>query len=194
MLSTPFLTMPVNIEDTLDETERIVAILANEGVQSIIIGAIALAVHQYDRLTKDVDLGVNISVNQMEELLELLVEQGYEAKLHLTDPEYPLGGVIDIPGPFGLVRIMNFGERFPDAIQDALAAEPIRIWEKSELQVIPIPQLVALKLYAGGWKALSDVVELLKSNPDENLDVIGEICRNYGLRGWSKVMEELRAS
>jgi hypothetical protein len=56
---------------------------------------------------------------------------------------------------------------------------------------MPIPQLVALKLYAGGWKSLADVVEMLRRNPEVDLVELGETCRKYRIRGWEKVMEEL---
>lgn len=184
--------MAHNIEDTLYEAERISIILANEGVQAIVIGAIALAAHQYVRFTKDVDLGVNITVLHMASIYELLLAKGYNAEFHQPDAVDPLGGVIDVTGSFGLVQIVNFGDRFPAVIQDALASEPIRTKPNGGLQVIPIPQLVALKLYAGGWKSFADIVELLRRNPDENLESIGNICRKYRLAGWKKVMQELR--
>ena len=59
------------------------------------------------------------------------------------------------------------------------------------LRVIPIPQLVALKLYAGGLKSHSDIVELLRRNPEVDLEAIRETCRKYRLRGLDKVLEEL---
>jgi len=184
--------MKNNIKDALDEAERIGEILERDGVQVIVIGAIALAAHQYVRFTNDVDLGVNITVSQMAHLQKVLQEQGYTTEFREPDAADPLGGVIDVTGSFGAVQIVNFGDRFPAAIQDAFASEPIRSDSNSGLQIIPIPQLVALKLYAGGWKGLADIVELLRRNPNENLEVIGETCRKYRLHGWDKVLEELR--
>jgi hypothetical protein len=99
--------------------------------------------------------------------------------------------VIDITGAFGVVQIVSFENRFPAAIRDALAGEDIRTLPNGGLRVMPIPQLVALKLYAGGWKSLADVVELLRRNSETDLEKVGEICRKYRLRGWEKVMEEL---
>jgi hypothetical protein len=49
-----------------------------------------------------------------------------------------------------------------------------------------------LKLYAGGLKSLADIVELLRRNPQADLDMIGQTCREYRLRGWDRVLEELR--
>jgi hypothetical protein len=177
--------------DSLREAEVIAALLAGEGVECLVIGAVALAAHRYIRFTQDVDLGVNADLKQMRHLIELLRSRGYDAVFHEPDAEDPLGGVIDITGAFGVVQIVSFENRFPAAIRDALAGEDIRTLPNGGLRVMPIPQLVALKLYAGGWKSLADVVELLRRNSETDLEKVGEICRKYRLRGWEKVMEEL---
>lgn len=175
----------------LREAENISSILQQEGVECVVIGAIALAVHRYVRHTQDVDLGVNADLKQMRRLVEVLQSKGYDTVFHEPDGDDPLGGVIDISGAFGMVQIVSFEDRFPAAIRDALAGEDIRTSTHGSLRVIPIPQLVALKLYAGGWKSLADVVEMLRRNPEVNLVELGETCRKYRIQGWEKVMEEL---
>lgn len=184
--------MRADIDENLQEAERIATLLSGEGLPVLVIGAVALAAHRYVRFTEDVDLGVNIDIRQMRELAEMLRAAGYDTELHEPDGDDPLGGVIDISGEFGLVQIVNFGERFPAAIRDALNGEDIRVRPDGVLRVMPIPQLVALKLYAGGFKSLADIVELLRRNPEVDLDMIGETCRKYRLRGWGRVLEELR--
>ena len=184
--------MPWEMDDNLLEAERITAILAEKGIAAIVIGAVALAAHRYVRSTCDVDLGIDADLKRMRGLLEELRARGYQAELHEPDGDDPLGGVIDIHGTFGLVQIVNFGERFPAAIRDSFSGEDIRTRPDGGLRVMPIPQLVALKLYAGGWKSLADIVELLRRNPEADLEMIGETWRNYRLSGWGKVLEELQ--
>ena len=183
-----------DIEDTLREAETISLLLSEEGVKCVVIGAIALAVHRYVRHTHDVDLGVNADLKQMQRLETLLRSRGYEVAFHAPDGDDPLGGVIDITGSFGIVQIVSFENRFPAAIRDAMIGEDIRTSPNGILRVMPIPQLVALKLYAGGWKSLTDIVEMLRRNPEVDLEEIGETCKRYRIRGWRKVMEELGAS
>jgi hypothetical protein len=161
------------------EAEAIALLLAEEGLECVVIGAVALAVHRYVRFTEDVDL------------VEVLESKDYHVVFHEPDGDDPLAGVIDITGSFGMVQIVSFENRFPAAIRDALAGEKIPLQASSDLRVIPIPQLVALKLYAGGLKSLTDIVEMLRRNPEVDLEEIGETCRNYRIRGWGKVMEEL---
>lgn len=70
-----------------------------------------------------------------------------------------------------------------------LAARP-----GSALKLVPLPHLIALKLYAGGTKSRADVLELLMRNPE--LDVVGvrELCRSYRLRGLEELINEARAA
>jgi hypothetical protein len=62
-----------------------------------------------------------------------------------------------------------------------------------ELRIVPLPQLVALKLYAGGSKSRADIVELLRRNPDVDLAPIRQACRRYRLRGLDAILRELRS-
>jgi hypothetical protein len=59
------------------------------------------------------------------------------------------------------------------------------------LRIMPIPQLVALKLYAGGCKSHVDIVELFRRNTEVNVDKVSEICRKYRLRVLDKVLQDL---
>lgn len=166
--------------------------LATANVPFVVIGAIALAAHRYVRFTEDIDLGVLADLPQMRSLANLLTAEGYDVEFHEPDDNDPLGGVIDVSGPFGLVQLISFEGRFPAVIRDALEGENIRIRPDSMLRIMPIPQLVALKLYAGGWKSHSDIVELLRRNPEADVDAIRETCRKYRLRGLDQVLKDLR--
>ena len=183
--------MSEDAEANLRVAERIAALLAEREVPVVVIGAVALAAHRYVRFTEDIDLGVNADPMQMRALVESLRAEGYDAEFHEPDGDDPLGGVINVPGAFGLVQIISFEGRFPAAILDALQGEEIRIRPGSMLRIIPIPQLVALKLYAGGWASHADILELLRRNPQVDLEALRETCRNYRLRGLGKILEEL---
>ena len=135
--------------------------------------------------------GVNVAVARMKAVEERLRTKGYMTVFHEPDGDDPLGGVIDRSGPHGLIQVVNFGDRFPAVIQDALEGEAIQARPDLSLRVIPLPQLVILKLDAGGVKSLADCVELLRRNPEADLQEIGKLCRKYRLRGWNRVLAEL---
>jgi hypothetical protein len=58
------------------------------------------------------------------------------------------------------------------------------------LRLVPIPQLVALKLYAGGHKSKADIVELLRRNPDLDVKPIRAVCDKYKLKGLAALIRE----
>lgn len=176
--------------DLLEAAERIAEMLVEQGIRSIVIGAAALAAHRYVRHTEDIDLGVNIAVRDFTSLADRLRTAGFDVALREPDGQDPLGGVIDISGPFGLVQIVNFGERFPAVIESGLADATLRMREGGSLRIIPLANLIALKLYAGGMKSKADIVELLRRNPAADRDHILGMCRQYRLRGLEPLIRE----
>lgn len=183
--------MSDHTETNLQVAERIARMLVERDVPVVVIGAVALAAHGYVRFTEDIDLGVNADMAQMRALVEEMRKEGYEAEFHAPDGDDPLAGVINVSGTFGLVQVISFEERFPAVIRDALEGEEIRMRTDSALRIVPIPQLVALKLYAGGWSSRADIIELLRRNPEVDRELIRATCRKYRLRGIGRILDEL---
>ena len=177
-------------ESILSTAEAVIGVLKHHRVDAVVIGAVALAAYHYVRQTDDIDLGVNADLKTMRALTEALRHEGFTAELREPDGADPRGGVIDVSGTFGLLQIISFAERFPAVIDDALSAAKLVVREGSPLRLVPIPQLIALKLYAGGYKSKADIVELLARNPDVDLNVVRTVCKRYRLRGLEKLIEE----
>ncbi len=146
----------------IDAAEQVARILKDQQVESVVIGAMALAAYHYVRLTHDLDLAVNADIPTLRRLEEHLRRAGFQAELHEPDADEPLGGVLDVSGPFGKVQIVSFAGRFPGVIEDAIRAATAVVRPGSPLKLVPMPHLVALKLYAGGMKSRADIVELLR--------------------------------
>ena len=176
--------------DLLESAERIAEMLVEQGIRAIVIGAAALAAHRYVRHTEVIDLGVSIAVRDFPSLADRLRTAGFDVALREPDGQDPLGGVIDVSGPFGLVKIVNFGERFPAVIESGLTEATLRMREGGSLRIIPLANLIALKLYAGGMKSKADIVELLRRNPAADRDHIRGMCRQYRLRGLEPLIRE----
>ncbi len=175
----------------LDAAEEVAEILHANQIGAVVIGAAAMAAHHYVRLTHDIDLGVNASLQQLRLIENALTQARFTAELREPDGQDPLGGVIDVTGSFGLVQIISFADRFPAAIDDALQTATTCIRPNSVLKLIPLPQLVALKLYAGGLKSKADIAELLLRNPEADLDEIRQTCNRYRLNGLDAILTEL---
>jgi hypothetical protein len=176
----------------LRAAEDVITILQRHRIDAVVIGAVALAAYQYVRQTEDVDLGVNMDLSTLRAVAESLRESGYTVELREPDGSDPLGGVIDVTGSFGALQIVNYGDRFPAVIEDALRLATLVVREGSPLKVVPIPQLIALKLYAGGYKSKADIIELLLRNPDLDLDEIRSVCHQYRLAGIDELIAEAR--
>lgn len=179
--------------DMLQAAETVVEVLRRRQVDAVVIGAAALAAYRYIRYTEDLDLGVDADVTTLRAVRDELLGLGYAVELREPDGADPLGGVLDVSGPFGLLQVISYAARFPAVIQDALSASRLVVREGSSLRLVPLPHLVALKLYAGGSKSKADVVELLKRNPDTDMDEIRRLCAAYRLAGFDERLAEARA-
>jgi hypothetical protein len=177
-------------DGVVQAAEQVAGVLESHGVGTVVIGAVALAAHGYVRFTEDLDLGVSTDAGTLRHIAESLRTAGFDIELREPDGEDPLGGVVDVRGSFGLVQIVNYGGRFPAAIEDGLAAADTVIRPESRLRIVPLPHLVALKLYAGGTKSRADIVELLSRNPDADMDAIRDLCQKWRLPGLEPLIAE----
>lgn len=177
-------------EANLKAAERVVEVLERHNIDALVIGAVALAAYRYVRQTEDIDLGVNAPVSVLRAVADALRRDGFNAELREPDSEDPLAGVIDVTGPFGMVQVISFADRFPAVIDDALTEADTEIRPGSRLRLIPIAHLIALKLYAGGYKSKADIVELLARNPDLDLDAVRRVCARYRLPGLDELIRE----
>jgi len=174
----------------LQTAEEILGLLARHHLDAVVIGAVALAAHHYVRQTEDLDLGVNADLSTLRAVVESLRQAGFAAELREPDSDDPLGGVIDVSGSFGFIQIISFADRFPAVIDDAIRLSTLVVRKGSPLRIVPLPHLVALKLYAGGYKSKADIVELLAHNPDLNLDEVRAVCARYRLGGLEELIAE----
>ncbi len=170
--------------------ETVAGILKRHRIDAVVIGAVALAAYHYVRQTNDIDLGVNADLPTLRALVESLRQAGFTAELREPDGDDPLGGVIDVTGPFGLLQIVSYAGRFPAVIDDAVRTAKLVVRAGSPLRLVPISQLIALKLYAGGHKSKGDIVELLVRNPGLDLAEVRAVCERYHLSGLEELIAE----
>lgn len=170
-------------DGTLRTAERVAALLAELGVDAVVIGALALAAHDYPRATEDLDLAVAIPPSRLPDLARALGVERWDVELRLPDVDDPLGGVIDVRAAGAdIVQIVNFdnapGGGFPRLVMEAVRHSlPL---EGSSLRVADLFRLVAFKLYAGGRKSTLDVLQLLERN-EVDLDGLRRACLDLGL-------------
>lgn len=174
-----------SIDATLRVARNVAEVLAAHQANAIVVGAMALAVHNYPRDTVDLDLATAIEPQQLDAVAAELRTLGYEVDVHRPDPDDPLGGVLDVRGEGAiLVQVVNFSNPpaggFPRLVADALR-NGSALAPGEALVVTDLITLIAFKLYAGGSKSKLDILELLDRNPDLDLDDLRQRCRSYRL-------------
>jgi hypothetical protein len=183
---------------TLEAAKIVAQVLEELQVPSALIGAMALAAHNYPRATQDVDLGTDADPYTDLRLAKLALEKrGFMAELVTPDMDDPLGGVINVQRE-GLQRIqvVNFYNphhvriRTP-GLEAIRTAAPMGLG--GGIRVVDLPHLIALKLYAGGGQSMSDVSALLERNAPVDLEPIRDVCRRFQLDApLEKLLKELQ--
>lgn len=188
--------MEPETEATLQAAEVVVQVLAEQGLDVLLIGALALAVHGYERGTGDLDLALATQPAKLQALEPLFAARGWESQFRPPDGNDPLGGVLVLMAPGALpIEVVNFSNPpasgFPRLVHDALAtAQPLHAG--SRLRVMGVLPLIASKLYAGGRKSRLDIIELLERHPAVTEEELREMAERYGLTGELEAVLRLR--
>lgn len=174
--------------------ERVAAVASELGMSTALIGATALAAHNYVRGTADIDLAIAIDpFRELRRLEDRLKREGFRTELNLPDAEDSLGGVLRVWATAeddDPVEVVNFHNPLSPSSNPGLEAVQTAtpIGASTSLRCATLPHLIALKLYAGGRRDQADVLELLRRNPGADRARIREVCARYGSE---QVLEEL---
>lgn len=182
--------------------ERVARLARDAGIDTIVIGAYALAIHNVIRASLDFDLGTRVPLEDLYRLGRMIEETGLSIAMNSPDEHDDLGGKliiwdhVDEDGdPLEPVEIVNFlnplrPRRNPAA--EAIA-HAMTLAEMPALRYPTLAYLVALKLDAGGPKDQADVIELLRQNPDADVEAIRATCKKYGLDKIDELIEYARS-
>lgn len=182
--------------------ERIAQLARSLNIDTIVIGAYAMAIHRYVRGTLDFDLGSNVDIKELVRLQRAVEESGLSATLNRPDAEDDLGGKlivwteVDEDGdPLEPVEVVNFlNPHRPRRNPAARAIKNAIVLQENPAFAYPtLADLIALKLDAGGWKDLADVVELLRQNPDADLEGIRATAKDFGFDRIDQLIDDARS-
>lgn len=182
---------------TLALAERVASAARELGIETAVIGAIALAAHNYIRGTLDVDLATRVeSIDELRRLQQKLESIGLSTELRTPDEADPLGGVLEVweyaddeQIPINPVELVNFFNPYrPGTNPGTAAVRNASAIDGSSLRYVQLADLIALKLYSGSLRDRVDVVELLTRNPDADHERIRAACAPFGL---GDVLEQL---
>jgi hypothetical protein len=190
---------------TLTLAERVADAAEQVGIPTALIGGTALAVYRYTRGTEDIDLAAYVDpFTHLGRLERVLASEGLHTRLSEPDDDDPLGGMLSVweredsaGEPVDIVEVVNFLNPFRPGGSPARAAIlRATTLGSARLRCVTLPDLIALKLYAGGMEDLGDIVQLLALNADADLGSIRAIAGtfdSYGrLEGLIAEAEQLR--
>ena len=176
-----------------DLAERVAEAAQQLDIEMALIGASALAAHNYVRGTDDVDFGAAVDPHTALRALEqALLELGLHAELSMPDHEGDLGGVLrvweheDADGRrLDLVEVVNFYNPDRPRANPAKAAiqNAVFLDVHTKLKYVRLADLIALKLYAGSRTDLADIAEVLAKNPEADVDEIRTVAKPYDSTG-----------
>ncbi len=136
--------------------KELIESLKSHGVEFVVVGAHALAVHARPRFTEDIDLFVRRSVDNVDRLVGALQDFGLPVdpgpfRRFASDPRQM---VVLGHKPFA-VDLLNFldGVEFDDAIQDAIQSDVVGVIAP----VLSLEHLIASKRASGRPKDLADL-------------------------------------
>jgi hypothetical protein len=141
----------------------VVGVLADHGIRHAVIGAAALAAHGVPRATADLDLLALDLACLAEALWEPLRGSGASAEIRRGDADDPLAGVVRIRSKADVTVDLVVG-RGGWQVAVLARARPTRLADVS-VPLVTAPDLVLLKLYAGGPRDAWDIDQLLDVDP-----------------------------
>ena len=161
--------------------ERVSAHLTRHAIEHALIGAAAMAVHGVSRSTLDQDLLVLDRRVLEDDLWQPLIDEA-DVDIRRGDPDDPLAGV---------VRLSRKDDRIVDVVVGRHRWETDILSRAVHMGVSPLrvaqrPDLILLKLYAGGSQDRWDIEQLLagdegsvtKSVVDQRVGALPPRCRD----------------
>jgi hypothetical protein len=136
----------------------VVGLLADHGIRHAVIGAAALAAHGVPRATADLDL-LALDLACLAEALWEPLRSGASTEIRRGDADDPLAGVVRIRSKADATVDLVVG-RGGWQVSVLARARPTRLADVS-VPVVTAPDLVLLKLYAGGPRDAWDIDQLL---------------------------------
>jgi len=166
--------------------------LAQASIPHALIGAAAMALYGVSRSTHDIDLLATEPSCLEQVFWTQLGESGVAVEVHKGDLDDPLAGVVRCAAPAERPVDLVVGKARWQG--DALARAVSGTFADVELRVLRAPDLILVKLYAGGPQDAWDIAQLLASGEGERLR--GEVEEHVGelpasaIRLWQRIRTE----
>ena len=159
-----------------------IADLLNElHIPYAVVGALAVSFHGIPRATNDADTLIWLSEagKTEKDLAGRLTQDGYRIENKYSDADDPVAGVVTVEDKHHNRVDLLLGIRGMDP--GAPARATLATFLGSPLRFIGLEDLVAMKVFAGGIRDLSDVKGILQVSGEHlNVALLRELAARYG--------------
>lgn len=156
-----------------------VGLLTAEGIAYAVIGAMAAAVHGVVRASVDADVVLSVDAARLRQLEQKFVAAGFQTQLREGDLEDPVPAVLVLSDRYGNRVDLLAGVR---GLERAAFSRAITVpFQNEALRVIGREDFVAMKIFAGGPKDMTDARTAIRvAGADMDLELLRQSARRYG--------------
>ena len=170
----------------------VAAIIGNQGIDYVVVGAMAAAVHGSIRATTDADALVSVGVAKLKQLQGELKRAGLSADLRRGDAADPIPALLAVTDKHGNRVDVLAGLRGLDSEVFARAIE-VALYGSS-LRVIGREDFIAMKCFAGNQLDIADARNVLKAAKEPiDVDLVRRLSKRFG-RSAADVLDQVLKS
>ena len=170
----------------------IAAVLTDQAIDYVVIGAMAASFHGSIRATTDADVLVTVSISKLRQLQRAFKKAGFSAELQQGDADDPIPALLAITDKHGNRVDLLAGLRGFDV--EAFSRAVTVPFLGSSLRVIGREDFIAMKCFAGGPQDIADARHAVKvADEPIKIDLLRRLSRRFG-RPAADVLEQVLSS
>lgn len=159
----------------LHSIETIVKALNDAGVRYLVVGGLAVNAHGFSRLTRDVDLVIDLEKTNITRGLNTLIAIGYQLAIPVRVEEFAEAQNRELwRGEKGMIVLKLWSDKHRRTPIDVFVYEPFdfraelaraphfEVAPGVSVPVVSLPTLLAMKREAGRPQDMTDIVELTR--------------------------------
>jgi hypothetical protein len=154
-------------------------VLAGQGTDLAVVGALAASVHGVVRASLDADAVLSITPGEADRLRNALEASGFRVQLNRGDMDDPIRAMLQVSDAHGNRVDLLVGLRGldPDAFSRTLDV-PFR---DTKIKVVGLEDFIAMKAFAGGPVDLADAAHaIVAGGATLDGDLLRRVARGYG--------------
>jgi len=157
----------------------VAVILRSEGIQYVVIGAMAAAVHGSVRASLDADALVSVTISDAKSLQGKIAKEGFMTELRIGDVDDPIPALLAISD--------GFGNRV-DLLIGLLGLDPAVFgrarmvsFDGESLSIVGREDFIAMKAFAGGPLDLADARQAIEFDRAAlDLELLRRLAARFG--------------